>query len=72
MSEELQQLQAAVVATRGVVKASIRSLRTATQFLADLDERIDNAIAAQTTAQPEEAQRNDNSNSSSSSQENST
>ncbi|MEK6252797.1 MAG: hypothetical protein AABM43_12880 [Actinomycetota bacterium] len=54
MDEELEQARKALGATRGVVKASQRSLRTCSQFLADLDGRL---AALDRTA--EEAQRND-------------
>lgn len=52
MGEELEQLRASLEATRSVVKGAIRALRSASQFLADLDERI---VAVERTA--EEAQR---------------
>lgn len=51
--EELRDARQALAATRSVVKATQRSCRTALQFLADLDERLD----ALENAQPEEAQR---------------
>lgn len=53
MSGELEELHASMEATRSVVKGAIRALRSANQFLTDLDERLD--AVAQRTA--EEAQR---------------
>jgi hypothetical protein len=54
MDEELHELRRSLNATRSVVKASMRSLRTCSQFLAALDERLE----ALENAQPQEAQRN--------------
>lgn len=48
--EESDELRASIRATRSVVKAAMRANRTALQFLADLEEKLDDA-------QPEEAQR---------------
>lgn len=38
--QELDDLRGAITATRSVLKASTRSLRTSLQFLADLEERL--------------------------------
>lgn len=51
MDEELEQARKALEATRGVVKASQRSLRTTSQFLAGRLAAFDRTA--------EEAQRND-------------
>lgn len=52
MANELEEARKALTATRGVLRASQRSLRTSLQFLADLEERL---TALERTA--EEAQR---------------
>ncbi len=54
MDGDLDELRASVQATRANVRASIRSLRTTGQFLADLEDRIDAVVASRTA---EEAQR---------------
>jgi septal ring factor EnvC (AmiA/AmiB activator) len=46
-------LRDALAATKGQVKATLRTLRTTSQLLADLEERFE----ALEDAQPEEAQR---------------
>jgi len=54
--EGREELREAIRATRSTVKAAMRANRTALQFLADLEEKLDDA-------QPEEAQRDDRSSS---------
>lgn len=47
---DIEELRRSIQATRSVVKAAMRANRTALQFLADLEEKLNDA-------QPEEAQR---------------
>jgi hypothetical protein len=53
--DERRHVREALAATKGQVKAALRTLRTTSQLLADLEERLQ----ALEDAQPEEAQRNE-------------
>lgn len=56
LDDRRAELASSIDATRSVLKAHQRSCRTALQFLADLEEKLEAAHIAQ----PKEAQRNGN------------